>query len=86
MVSSPHNVAAKGFFIAMVSTIVETGDPGAELVPGLELLGSIREKYVFLFLLAPVYCSFSEFCYSFIQSVCVVCANGFIYVNNVFTC
>ncbi|XP_068714728.1 rab GDP dissociation inhibitor alpha-like [Montipora capricornis] len=46
VVSSPHNVAAKGFFIAMVSTIVETGDPGAELVPGLELLGSIREKFL----------------------------------------
>ena len=46
MVSFAHNVAAKGFYIAIVSTTVETGNPEAELEPGLKLLGDIKEKYV----------------------------------------
>ena len=46
MVSFAHNVAAKGYFIAIVSTTVETSDPESELKPGLDLLGDIKEKYV----------------------------------------
>ncbi|GAU93206.1 hypothetical protein RvY_05179 [Ramazzottius varieornatus] len=45
-VSTTHQVAAKGWFIAMVSTTVETGNPEAEIKVGLELLGPIRQKFV----------------------------------------
>lgn len=34
MVSYTHQVAAKGWFIAMVSTTVETANPEAEIQPG----------------------------------------------------
>lgn len=54
MVSATHNVSAKGFYVAMVSTTVETNNPEAELKPGLDLLGEIREKYVSLLLLLIV--------------------------------
>lgn len=46
MVSYTHNVAAKGWFIAMVSTTVETANPEAEIQPGLNLLGPIKQKFV----------------------------------------
>ena len=46
MVSYTHNVAAKGWYIAMVSTTVETANPEAEIKPGLDLLGPIMEKFV----------------------------------------
>lgn len=48
MVSFAHNVAAKGYFIAIVSTTVETSHPEGELKPGLDLLGDIKEKYVII--------------------------------------
>ena len=47
-VSYSHNVAAKDFFLAMVSTTVETKDPNAELEPGLKLLGPIEEKFTYV--------------------------------------
>uniref|UniRef100_A0A023FAQ7 Rab GDP dissociation inhibitor n=2 Tax=Triatoma infestans TaxID=30076 RepID=A0A023FAQ7_TRIIF len=47
-VSYTHQVAAKGWFIAMVSTTVETDNPEAEIKPGLELLGCIKQKFVCL--------------------------------------
>lgn len=43
-VSSAHNVASEGFYIAMVSTNVETSKPEDELKPGIDLLGSVVEK------------------------------------------
>ncbi|KIK91310.1 hypothetical protein PAXRUDRAFT_638029 [Paxillus rubicundulus Ve08.2h10] len=46
MVSSTHNVCAKDVYIAIVSTIVETDRPEQEIVPGLQLLGSIHEKFL----------------------------------------
>ncbi|XP_032670189.1 rab GDP dissociation inhibitor beta [Odontomachus brunneus] len=46
LVSHTHQVAAKGWFIAMVSTTVETKNPEAEIKPGLDLLGPIRQKFV----------------------------------------
>lgn len=46
LVSYTHQVAAKGWFIAMVSTTVETDNPEIEIKPGLDLLGSIRQKFV----------------------------------------
>lgn len=45
MVSYTHQVAAKDWFIAMVSTTVETSNPEVEIRPGLELLGPIKQKY-----------------------------------------
>lgn len=44
--SYAHNVAAKGKYIATVSTTVETANPEAELAPGLALLGQIDVKFV----------------------------------------
>ncbi|KAI6162071.1 GDP dissociation inhibitor [Pisolithus thermaeus] len=46
MVSSTHNVCAKDIYVAIVSTIVETAKPELEILPGLQLLGSIYEKFV----------------------------------------
>jgi len=43
-VSSTHMVSAKGFYLALVATTVETNNPEAELRPGLDLLGPIKEK------------------------------------------
>jgi len=43
-VSSTHMVTGKGFYLAIVATTVETGNPEAELKPGLDLLGEIKEK------------------------------------------
>lgn len=45
-VSYTHQVAAKGWFIAMVSTTVETDNPEAEIKPGLDLLGQVKQKFV----------------------------------------
>lgn len=44
MVSSVHAVAAKGKYIAVVSTNVETKEPEKEIAPALTLLGAITEK------------------------------------------
>ena len=46
MVSYTHQVASKGWFIAMVSTTVETANPEAEIQPGLALLGPIKQKFI----------------------------------------
>merc|ERR1719187_1550177 len=46
MVSYTHQVASKGWFVAMVSTTVETGNPEAEIKPGIDLLGPIKQKFV----------------------------------------
>lgn len=45
-VSYTHQVAAKGWFVAMVSTTVETANPEEEIKPGLDLLGPIANKFV----------------------------------------
>jgi Rab GDP dissociation inhibitor len=45
-VSSAHNVCAKGHYLAIVSTIVETDNPHIEIMPGLNLLGPILDKFV----------------------------------------
>lgn len=46
MVSYTHQVAAKGWFIAMVSTTVETENPEVEIKPGLDLLAPISQKFL----------------------------------------
>ena len=43
MVGYEHRVCAKGYYIAIVSTIVETNNPGAEIQPALQLLGPVEE-------------------------------------------
>jgi len=46
LVSNTNMVSPKGWYIAMVSTTVETDNPQAESQPGLQLLGTITEKFV----------------------------------------
>merc|ERR1712168_146256 len=46
MVSYTHQVASKGWFVAMVSTTVETENPEAEIQPGLALLGPVKQKFI----------------------------------------
>lgn len=46
LVSNTHQVSAQGWFIAMVSTKVETSNPELEVKPGLDLLGPIKQKFV----------------------------------------
>ncbi|KAL7293487.1 hypothetical protein TKK_0012934 [Trichogramma kaykai] len=48
VVSHTHQVAAKGWFIAMVSTTVETDNPELEIKHGLDLLGPISQKFVYI--------------------------------------
>mmetsp|Transcript_8307 Transcript_8307/g.19558 ORF Transcript_8307/g.19558 Transcript_8307/m.19558 type:complete len:456 (+) Transcript_8307:66-1433(+) len=46
MVSWAHCIAAKDKYVAIVSTVVETGSPEKEIEPALKLLGPILEKFV----------------------------------------
>jgi Rab GDP dissociation inhibitor len=46
MVSSSHAVCAKGLYIAMISTTVESDKPELEIRPALDLLGDILEMFV----------------------------------------
>lgn len=46
MVSSSHAVCAKGLYIAMISTTVETDKPELEIKPALDLLGEVLEMFV----------------------------------------
>ncbi|TIA70629.1 hypothetical protein E3P92_02564 [Wallemia ichthyophaga] len=45
-VSSSHNVCAKDVYVAIVSTVVETSAPEAELLSAYKLLGPIHDKFV----------------------------------------
>eukprot|EP00871_Galdieria_phlegrea_P000690 jgi/Galph1/1621/GphlegSOOS_G323.1 len=46
VLSCTHKVCPEGFFIALVSTTVETSRPEEELSPGIQLLGpTIKEKF-----------------------------------------
>ena len=44
--SSTHAVCAKGLFIAMISTTVETDKPELEIRPALDMLGDVLEMFV----------------------------------------
>ena len=46
MVSHSHAICAKGLYIAMISTTVETDKPELEIRPAIELLGDILEMFV----------------------------------------
>ncbi len=41
-------MAPKGWYIAMVSTTVETANPESEIKVGLDLLGPIAQKFVMI--------------------------------------
>ena len=45
-VSYTHKISSNGWFLAIVSTTVETNDPHSEIKPGLDLLGPIEQKFV----------------------------------------
>lgn len=45
-VSSAHSVCAQGYFVAIVSTLVETDKPERECDAGIALLGQVSEKFV----------------------------------------
>ncbi|KAI9225129.1 rab GTPase activator [Blastocladiella britannica] len=45
-VSSAHKVCAEGYYVAIVSTTIETSTPELELDPAYNLLGPITEKFV----------------------------------------
>lgn len=60
MVSYTHQVAAKGWFVAMVSTTVETANPEAEIKVGLDLLGPITQKWVLFKKFTPFNCILLE--------------------------
>lgn len=44
--SSKQKVCPQGWFIALVSTTVETGNPEQELAPGFDILGTVQYKAV----------------------------------------
>ncbi|PVU96087.1 hypothetical protein BB561_001407 [Smittium simulii] len=44
-VSSAHNVCPKGFWVASISTIVETDNPSQEIEAAIQLLGPITERF-----------------------------------------
>jgi Rab GDP dissociation inhibitor len=46
LISWAHNVCAKGKYIAICSTTVETEDPVKELKPALDLIGPVLEQFV----------------------------------------
>ena len=52
MVSTTNQVASKGWFVAMISTTVETDNPEAEIQPGLNLLGPIKQKFFQVFIIS----------------------------------
>ncbi|KAF9176610.1 Rab GDP dissociation inhibitor alpha, partial [Haplosporangium sp. Z 767] len=45
-VSAAHNVCEKNYALAIVSTIIETDNPQEEILPGLNLLGPIVDKFI----------------------------------------
>ena len=46
MVSSVHSISKQGYYIAIISTTVETNNPMEEIKGALDLCGNIKEKFV----------------------------------------
>jgi Rab GDP dissociation inhibitor len=46
MVSSLHSVCQKGFYIAIISTNVETNNPENEIKAALDVIGVVKEKFI----------------------------------------
>jgi len=48
LISSTHNVCAKGKYVGIISTTVETKTPEAELKPALDIMGPVIEKFFYV--------------------------------------
>ena len=46
MVSYPHLICAQGYYVAMISTMVESSSPEKEIQPAVDLLGTIIDMFV----------------------------------------
>ena len=46
MVSNSHLICAKGYYVAMVSTMVETDQPESEIQEAMKLLGPVLDMFV----------------------------------------
>lgn len=46
MVSSVHSISKLGYYVAIVSTTVESNNPEQEVEVALSMLGKIKEKFV----------------------------------------
>jgi Rab GDP dissociation inhibitor len=46
MVSSVHCISKKDYYVAIISTTVETNNPNQEIEVALDLIGKIKEKFV----------------------------------------
>lgn len=46
MVSGEHKVCKDGYYIAIISTMVETNNPQQELLPAFQLIGPVKEQFV----------------------------------------
>ena len=63
-ISSSHAVAAKGIYIAIVSTKMEGNDADKEVIPGLALLGHIMQRFTMVATTyAPVSDGHDDKCY-----------------------
>ena len=45
VLNSTHSVCKKGYYLAIVSTMVETNNPEAELEPAMNIIGPVLEKF-----------------------------------------
>ena len=56
-----HCVVKKGYYLAIISTMVETKDPTAELKPAFDIIGDVLETFITISdLYEPVDTSFSD--------------------------
>lgn len=46
MVSSVHSICKQGYYVAIISTTVETNNPNQEIEGALDLIGKIKEKFI----------------------------------------
>ncbi len=55
VVSSPHHVCVKNFYLAIASTIIETDEPEKELEPAAKLIGKYEDVFTGIYdLLEPI--------------------------------
>jgi len=45
MISSEHRICPAGWYVAIISTTVETDDPEKEIEPAYRIMGTIKEKF-----------------------------------------
>ncbi len=46
MVSTVHSVCGKNYYIAIISTTIETPNPEAEIEIAFEMIGPVKEKFL----------------------------------------